>query len=409
MNRTITQDEESWIGSLINIGAIIGPLPFGFLSEKLGRKIALLFVALPLIIAYFILAFLHDIYWYYAARFISGISLGATCTLLPLYISEIAEDSNRGMLSVTLNIFWTFGNLLPYILGPYLPVMAFNITLACIPISFFILFILVAPESPYYLIAKGKIFKAEESLMKLRTRSRSLVGKELVNIQSSIRQDKNGTLLDLFKIKSNLKALGISLALISFQQLSGINVVVFYTQLIFQEAGSNIPPEISSIIVGVTLFASSLFIPFFADSFGRRSFLMISSSGAMICLAAFGSYFFMKEANMDVDSLGWLPIVSLVLYIVFFNVGYGPLPWTVSSELFPINMKAVGASLVSFTCWLISFFITKFFNDLNRELGRAGTFWLFAGFSMVATGFTWFYVPETKGKSFSQIQEILKA
>jgi sugar porter (SP) family MFS transporter len=409
LNRPITSDEESWIGSLINIGAIVGPLPFGYLSEKLGRKFSLLCISIPYIVSFTVLALVHNLYWYYFARFLAGISAGAGCSLLPLYIAEIAEDANRGMLSVTLNIFWTFGNLIPYVLGPYMPIFWFNFTLACVPALFFVLFLIIAPESPYYLIRNNKIDKAEESLMKLRSRNRSAVGKEIINISNSINQDHNGAFTDIFKTRANLKALAISLTLVIFQQLSGINAVLFYTQLIFEVSGSDIPPEISSIIIGLVLFFSSLIIPFFADRLGRRIFLMVSSSGMMISLAIFGTYFYLKETVLlEVSPFSWLPILSLVLFIVAFNFGFGALPWTISSELFPVNVKPIGASLVSFTCWLVSFIVTKFFNNLNDAFGKAGTFWLFSGFCFIATLFTLFCVPETKGKSFSDIKEILE-
>ncbi|EFA10061.1 facilitated trehalose transporter Tret1 [Tribolium castaneum] len=409
LDRPITPDEESWIGSLINIGALIGPFPFSFLAEKLGRKTTLLCISVPLIISFGIIALVPYLYWYYFARFIAGISLGAGCTILPLYIAEIAEDANRGMLSVTLGIFWSFGHLIPYVLGPYMSILAFNLTLACVPMLFFVLFVTIAPETPYYLISKNKINKAEESLMKLRGRSRSMVSSEIIHIQSSMNHEKKGSFGDLFKSKANRKALAISVTLMGFQQLSGINAILFYTQLIFETTGSNISAEISSIIIGLVLFSTSLIIPFVADRLGRKLFLMISAFGMMTALAILGAFFYVKDtANYDVTSFSWLPILSLVLFIVSINLGFIPLPWTVSSELFSPNVKSFGISLVSFTCWVGSFIITKFFNDLNDTLGKEGTFWLFSGFCLVAGLFTLFFVPETKGKSFQEIQNILE-
>ncbi|KAJ3642995.1 hypothetical protein Zmor_025736 [Zophobas morio] len=407
LGQPITPLEESWIGSLINIGAMIAPLPFGFLSTKLGRKICLLCIAVPAIVSFLILAFLQNLYWYYFARLLAGVTAGGACSILPAYIAEVAEDSNRGMLSVTLNVFWTFGNLIPYVLGPYLAIVPFNVILAFIPALFFVLFLIIAPESPYYLVGKNQIDKAEESLMKLRSRSRSGVGKELLSIQDSLKfVEKKGNIFDLFKTKANLKALIISVTLMAFQQLSGINAVLFYTQLIFEASGSNLPAEISSIIIGLVLLVSSLIIPFFADSLGRKVFLMISMVGTMVALVVLGTYFFYKESLPD--GVKWVPVVSLVLYIVSLDIGLIPFAWTISSELFSVDVKPIGTSLVSLTCWVGSFITTKFFNDLNSTLGQAGTFWLFGGFCFLAILFTVFFVPETRGKSFAEIQEILQ-
>ncbi|KAJ3642996.1 hypothetical protein Zmor_025737 [Zophobas morio] len=203
-----------------------------------------------------------------------------------------------------------------------------------------------------------------------------------------------------------MKALIISVTLMAFQQFSGFNAVLFYTQLIFEASGSNLSPEVSSIIIGLVLLVSSLIIPFIADSLGRKVFLIISLVGTMVSLVVLGTYFFYKESLPE--SVQWVPIVSLVLFIVSMNLGMIPLPWTISSELFSVDVKPIGTSLVSITCWVTSFLITRFFNDLNSALGQAGTFWLFAGFCFLAMLFTLFYVPETKGKSFIEIQKILQ-
>lgn len=405
----ITDDEISWISSLINIGAMIGPYPYSYIAEKLGRKVALLCIAIPLIVSYLIHAFSSTVYWYYTARILAGLSLGGSTTLLPMYIAEIAEDSNRGMLSVTLNIFWTLGNLIPYVLGPYLPVSWFNGILACIPSFFFVLFLIIAPESPYFLINNQKTVKAEKSLMKLRGIGKNEIESELNHIKSVLEHDQHGHFSDIFKTKICLKALGICLFLITAQQLSGINAVLFYTQEIFEEAGvDDIPADISAIVIGLVLFSSSFVTPFFADSAGRRVLLIVSELGMIIAHLSFGVYFYFQETNIvDVAPLFWMPLASLVFYIVMFNLGLGPISWTLCSELFSNNVKSIACSLISTMSWLSAFVITKFFNDLNLMLGKSGTFWFFGGACFLTFMFTFFCVPETKGKSFKEIQKML--
>ncbi|XP_063918717.1 facilitated trehalose transporter Tret1-like [Zophobas morio] len=409
--RSITEDEESWIGSLINIGAMLGPFPYGFIAEKYGRKFGLLSTAIPFIISFVTLAFANSIYLYYFARLLAGIAIGGGYTLLPMYVAEVAEDSNRGTLSVTLNIFWTFGNLIPYVIGPYTPILAFNIVLAAIPAAFFVLFLLMGPESPYYLISVNKMEQAQESLMKLRSNNKKAVENEMSYIKSELQENKDNTsIIDFFKSRIYMKGLVISFVLILTQQLSGINAILFYTEEIFQDAGANgLSPEVSSIIIGLVVFLSSFGTPFLVDRLGRKLLLLVSLLGVSLAHVTFGVYFYFKASpNYDATPISFLPIVSLITFIIMYNIGLGPIPWTVSSELFPTSVKPYAAALVAWACWTTSFLVTKFFNNLNESVGEGETFWLFSGFCFAGWIFTLFYVPETKGKSFQDIQDILK-
>ncbi|EFA10059.1 Facilitated trehalose transporter Tret1-2 homolog-like Protein [Tribolium castaneum] len=411
LGKPIDPDIESWIASLINIGAMVGPFPYGFIAERYGRKVSLLLIAIPHIISYVTFAMSKTAYLYYFGRLLGGIAVGGGYTVLPMYVAEVAEDSNRGTLSVTLNIFWTFGNLLPLILGPYLSIFWFNIILACVPTSFFVLFFLVAPESPYFLISKNKMNQAETSLLKLRSNNKKVVEDEIRGIKSELaKNESQETFLSLFKTRIYLKGLLISLVLIIAQQLSGVNALTFYTQEIFAAAGANgLKPEVSSIIIGLVIFGSSFATPFVVDRLGRRFLLLGSLLGITLAHLAFGAYFYLQTStNLDISGISWLPLTSAVLFAVTFNTGLGPIPWTVSAELFPTSVKPYAASLVSFACWTTSFFVTKFFIDLKNGLGSGETYWLFGGFCSAAWFFTFFFVPETKGKSFQEIQEILE-
>ncbi|KAJ8977077.1 hypothetical protein NQ317_008419 [Molorchus minor] len=126
LGRPITENEDGWIGSLVTIGAMVGPLPFSFIAEHFGRKIGLLCIAIPHIIAYFSMAFATNIYVFYFGRIFGGLAMGGGYTLLPMYIAEVSEDHNRGMMSQTLNIFWAIGNFLPYLIGPFLSIFRPN-------------------------------------------------------------------------------------------------------------------------------------------------------------------------------------------------------------------------------------------------------------------------------------------
>lgn len=408
LGRPITDDEDAWIGSLVTIGAMIGPLPAGFIAEKFGRKIGLLCLAIPHIVSLFSMAFAQNIYFYYFGRFFGGLSTGGGYTLLPMYIAEISDDSNRGTFSQTLNIFWAFGNFVPYAIGPYLSLKWFNVILAIIPTTFFVLFLIMGPETPYYLVAANNPKEAEKSLMKLRSLDEEGVKKELEHIKENLRKEEDGHFTDILKNRGLRKALMICLVLVISQELSGFCAITFYLQPIFQAAGTEIASDVSALIVGFSIFISSFFTPFLIDRLGRKVLTVTSCFGMVVALSALGTFFYLQvSTDISTDPVFWLPIFSLILYIFAFHFGICSIPWTLSSELFPSNVKGVAAPTITICCWLSSFLVTKFFNSMNSAMGKAGSFWFFGGCCLLTGIFSLFFVPETKGKSFSEIQDML--
>lgn len=212
---------------------------------------------------------------------------------------------------------------------------------------------------------------------------------------------------DLFAVKSNRVALIICLCLMLFQQVSGINAIIFYTVPIFESAGSNMDPAVCSIIVGVVqvlmTFASTLLI----EKAGRRILLLQSTIIMGLCLTAVGVYFNLKAGGSDVSAIGWLPLVSVVLFIISFSLGFGPIPWMMMGELFSAEVKGIASSIAVMFNWTLVFIVTKCFGLMNEQLGSDVTFWIFAGCMAIGTLFVALKVPETKGKSNAEIQSIL--
>ncbi|XP_018573242.1 facilitated trehalose transporter Tret1-like [Anoplophora glabripennis] len=409
LGKPITEDEDAMIGSVLTLGAMIGPLPFGFIAEKFGRKPALLSIAVPHIISYLTMAFSKNVYLYYLGRALGGLAMGGGYSVLPMYLAEISKDSNRGAMTQTLNVFWATGNFLPYAIGPYISILYFNIILACIPITFFLVFFFVGVETPYYLVRVNKITEAEEALMLLRSSDQKEVQNELEHIQTCINEEEKGNFIDIFRKTELRKALIICIVLIIAQEISGFCAITFYLQPIFDAAGTGLPSDISAIVIGFSMLVSSFFAPFLIERAGRKKLTIYSCFGMFLSLTILGAFFYIQDSsNLSTDSIFWLPIFSLMLYIFSFNFGIGSVPWTLCSELFPSSFKQFSSTTVSIVCWITSFMVTKFFNSMNYGMGIAGTFWFFGGTCLLATIFSILWVPETKGKSFIEIQNMLR-
>lgn len=399
--------ETAWITSLLTVGAIFGSPLFGMAAGKFGRKPILVFLGVPFVISYLLLAFSKNLYCFYFARAFSGLALGGVFTVIPMYSGEIAEDSNRGMLGAAMNCFITLGLLASVTLGPYIDFMWFNVILTIFPAMFVVLFLIFCPESPYFLI-KRDFSKAEEALRLIR--GTYDVSKELSIIKNTVEKSEGGSFMDIVQDRGNRKAFLIGAGLIFFQQFSGINIVLFNGTTVFEAAGGDMPPEYGPIIIAIVQFLTSFITPIFSDRSGRKILLFISHTCMLTVQIFFGLYFFMQKNDpSSVENYSWLPITTLVIYITAYNTGSGPIPWAVLGELFPSNIKDLAASGASAVCWICGFIITFTYPFFKNSIGIGITFWIFSGFGVFAALFIVMFVIETKGKSLQQIQDELSS
>lgn len=405
----LTTVEESWIASLISIGASIGPIIAGYLSEKIGRKKTLLAFSVPIIMSHLMCAFANNVHIFYIARILLGISIGCSFSVIPNYIGEIAEDNNRGLLFCVMPVMCNLGVLFNYAVGPFISIKMLSF-ISLVPMLLFVTLVgIFVPESPYYLAGIEDQTGVEDSLRKLRSKSESDIKKEALYISECVAETKKnqGSFTDLIQSRGLTRGLMITCGLMVFQQFSGINAVLAYMQSIFDATGMTLRPEYSSICIGVIqLFTIGLTAPLI-DRLGRRILLLFSTIGSCLSLITLGLYFYLKNNGVEVNAISWLPIASLILFIVMFNLGIGPLPWTIMGELFPSNVKSMASTISSCTCMSLGFLISMFFPLLTESLGMAMSFWLFSACLGCGTIFITLTVPETKGRSLMEIQNLL--
>lgn len=319
---TITNDGYAWIGSSVTLGAALVCLVIGTIIQIFGRKLTMLLLVIPFTVGWALVIFATNLAMLISGRFLLGISGGAFCVAAPTYIGEIAQSSVRGSLGSYFQLMLVVGVLFSYIVGAYANVLALNLICASLPLIFGIIFMFM-PETPTYLISKGKKEAAAKSLKWLRGSQYDYSG-ELADLQAQHETEKNNkvSIFTALGRRSTKRALFISLGLMFFQQMSGINAVIFFTKDIFEMAGTSDSGK-ATIIVGIMQVISVFISSIIVDKLGRRLLLIPSSIVMILCTFLMGVYFYKKDQGDDISSLSWLPISSLCMFIILFSLGFG--------------------------------------------------------------------------------------
>ncbi|XP_004530598.1 facilitated trehalose transporter Tret1-2 homolog isoform X2 [Ceratitis capitata] len=405
----ISKDAFSWIGSAMTLGAACVCIPIGILINLIGRKMAMLLLVIPFTIGWCMLIWAQNVIMMYIARFLLGISGGAFCVAAPMYTGEIAQKEIRGTLGSFFQLMITAGILFVYAIGAGLDVFWISLVCGLIPLVFGAIFVFM-PESPTYLIIKNKDEDAIKSIQWLRGKDYEYKAEveELRETQEKIKENQVSWMVGLSRPVTR-KALFVSLGLMFFQQLCGINAVIFYSAKIFEDANTGIDANLSTIVVGIMQFIATFLSTIVVDKLGRRLLLLTSAIIMALSLISMGVYFYMQDQDeQSVANLGWLPVVSLCVFIVLFSIGFGPVPWLMMGEVFAADIKGVAGSIAGTTNWTLAFIVTKTFVNLTDSIGKGQTFWLFASIIIVGVFFVYFVVPETKGKSLNEIQAELE-
>ncbi|XP_014207437.1 facilitated trehalose transporter Tret1-2 homolog [Copidosoma floridanum] len=400
--------EASWITALMPLGAILGAVPSGKAADRIGRKLAIGITSIPFLVCWVLMLIAplgSSIPVLYTARFIGGIGAGAACVLVPVYIGEVAEPSIRGTLGTFFPIFFSLGIVFSYVAGSYLTYIMFNGLCCLMLVPFLVSVVIFLPESPSWLVQHGRKADACRVLRSLRGPYYD-VSQEIAELleESEQLQIKEGGLRDLLGTKAGRKAIGTCIGLMWFQQMCGIDAVLFYTVQIFKDAGSSIDPNLATIIIGLIEVIMGIVVAVTIDRFGRKPLLVFSGSAMTVCLGIFGYYYKMKEDGQDVSWLSWLPLACIGMFNVVFSLGYGSVPYSIISELFPPETKGIAGSISIMTNWFLVFVVTRTFHILTHYLRQSVTFWLFSSVCAMSALFALVYVPETKGKTLHEIQ-----
>uniref|UniRef100_A0A6A7G433 Facilitated trehalose transporter Tret1-like isoform X1 n=1 Tax=Hirondellea gigas TaxID=1518452 RepID=A0A6A7G433_9CRUS len=397
--------EISWFSSAVNLGALIGAPVTGFLINSIGRRGTMMASLVIFLLGWGLIGGGQNFAMLVAGRVFCGFCAGCVSLTVPTYLSEIASTDVRGMLGSGFQLMVVLGLLYTYSVGAvicwrYLALASF------VPAIIFSVSMYFCKESPAYLLANDKHQDAMETLQFFRGEKYN-VGGELLQLRMAIDEGKaNKVSFKDLKAPHILRPLIISLALMFFQQFSGINAILFNLTTIFEQANVDMSADACSIIIAVVQVVATVVASVLIDRAGRKILLLVSSSAMAVALVAMGVYFYMAETDQDMSSLGWLPLVSLIGFIAFFSVGYGPVPWVMMSELFSPDVRELASTLATLTNWSMSFVVTLIFKPLQSAINNSGVYWMFAGFCVVNFIFCFVFVKETKGLTSEQISAL---
>lgn len=404
----IDDEQNSWIGSIITLGGLFGGLAAGPYMDWIGRKLAILTCLVPFMVGWIIVEASGSFACLLVGRLVTGLCSGMVLVVVPVYLGEVSPPSIRGLLGSCHQLAVTVGILFAYCFGAFLPWNWLAVACSVFPLIMMVCMSFM-PETPRWFLSKGRKDSAAYSLQWLRG-AQTDVGRELQETEEMIKNSQDQASFMDFLQPQLWKPLLIGIGLMVFQQFSGTNVVMFYTVDIFRMANIDLDPNVETIIVGVVGVVGTLVSVFIADLVGRRILLLVSAVVMGISMAGMGAFFFEQEADAQFaqDSLYWLPITCLVLYNFGFNVAFGPIPWVMMGELFPLNAKGIASSICTAINWLCAFLLTKFWVDMTDKMHVYGGYWMCCAFCVAAVPFVLFAVPETKGKSLEEIQEKFK-
>ncbi|KAM6244044.1 solute carrier family 2, facilitated glucose transporter member 8 [Porphyrio hochstetteri] len=374
--------------------------------------------SIPYVFGYMVIISAQNVWILYFGRMMTGLASGITSVVVPVYISEVSHPKVRGMLGSCVQLMVVTGILGAYIAGIMLK-WRWLAVLCSFPSCIMLLFMSFMPETPRFLLNQNKRSEAIAALRFLRGPHADHEG-ECRQIEAGAQEE--GLNLSEFKNPSIYRPLIIGVTLMFFQQATGINAVMFYAETIFEDADFK-DSRMASVVVGSIQVCFTAVAALIIDKTGRKVLLYISGIIMALSTALFGLYFKMvlpnrnNSSNPDTwftlnsafpgaesSSISWLAVVSLGLFVAGFALGWGPIPWLVISEIFPLKARGVSSGACVLTNWVMAFLVTKEFNDVIGFLTSYGTFWLFSAFCCLNVTFTAFYVPETKGQTLEQIE-----
>ncbi|HET9429834.1 MAG TPA: sugar porter family MFS transporter [Chitinophagaceae bacterium] len=386
-------------------GTVIGALTGGIPASILGRKKTLIWIGIFYLVSAIGSAIVNDVYTFMGFRFLGGLAIGASSVVAPMYITEIAPAKNRGKLVATFQFNIVFGILVAYLSNYLLQNLGeeswrWMLGVVAIPSFIYCILMFFVPESPRWLIVhKGDYDKARSIL---GVSDPEGVDEALKALHKSIDEEKQKESLASFFSKRYSKPIMLAFLIAAFNQLSGINAIIYYAPRVFELAGIGKEAAfLQSAGIGLINLVFTMLGLYLIDRLGRKKLMLIGSLGYILSLTAVAAAF----------QFGWLGgmVVPVLLFVFIAShaIGQGAVIWVFISEIFPNSVRAYGQSLGSATHWVLAAVIASIFPIMAERFGAAAMFLFFAVMMVLQLLWVIFRMPETKGVPLEQLEEKL--
>ena len=407
---TLTTFALEVIVSGVLAGAAAGALLGGRMADLFGRRRLLIATAIIFGLGGLACAAATSTTILIVGRIVVGFGIGLSSGTVPVYISEVSPADARGWQVSLFQLAITVGILLAYVVDyAFAAIQGWRwmFGLAVVPAAIFGLGMVFLPESPRWLAAHGHVDRARAMLARIR--GTSDVDLEMREIVEGIErdQDRRGRLSDLFA-PSVRPALIVGIGLAVFQQVTGINTVIYYAPLIIQSSGisSASGAILATAGIGVVNVLMTIVAMWLIDRMGRRPLLLTGIAGMVITLGVLGLAFHMAGRT---GALAWLAVVSMMVYVASFAISLGPIFWLLISEIYPLKIRSSAEGLAAAFNWGSNLLVSLTFLTLLQMMGPTRTFWLYGAFAIAAWVFSYYQVPETKGRTLEEIEQFWRS
>jgi sugar porter (SP) family MFS transporter len=398
-----------WAVSSLGWGAMAGNLCTGVLSDRYGRRAVLLLTAVLFFGSSLLAATAHSYPTFILARIIGGLAVGAAILTAPMYIAEIAPADRRGLLVATNQLMIVIGISASFfsndlILSTGAASWRWMLGVEAIPALVFLALLTTVPESPRWLLARGRRREAVEVMRTIRGRE---ADEELENIQPP-QAARAGSWSALFGKRMRF-VMVFAAGLAFFQQITGINAVLYYLPTIFAQAGGGLESAFrQAAIVGAVNFAMTVVAMRWIDRLGRKPLLVVGTSGMAAALLAIGWAFRAGSGGGAVSvTHPTIVLIAVVAFVASFAISLGPVTWVMVAEIFPNEQRALAVSVVGFWNSLVSATVTLLFPWETVHWGASGTFFGYGLLAVAALVFVLLLGPETRGKTLEEIERSL--
>jgi MFS transporter, SP family, galactose:H+ symporter len=395
--------QQELLVSIVLVGAAVGALTGGRLADVLGRRFMLMVTAVIFVTGALVCAAAPSLDILVIGRLIVGLGIGFATSTVPIYISEVSPPQTRGWQVSLFQLAITIGILAAYLVDYTFAGSGgwrWMLGLAFVPGAILGLGMIRMPESPRWLAEHGQSDLARRILAQIR--GTEDIEAEWAEIQKTLTEtQERGRFSDLLS-QTLRPALVIGIGLAIFQQVTGINTVIYYAPIIVQSAGisSASGAILATAGIGLVNVIMTIVAMWLIDHVGRRPLLLIGIAGMILSLGVLGFVFRMPTGG----ALAWLAVVTLMVYVASFAISLGPIFWLIIAEIYPLKVRGIAEGTAAGVNWASNFVVSITFLTLVEVLGPSTTFWVYALLAVAAWLFAYYLVPETKGRTLEEIE-----